>query len=129
MKLSIVTPKGLVFDNQVDLIVVQGDEGQLAILENHVSIVVPIRNGFVKRVNGNDEVYHIISGGLLEFSNNIATVIAQETVEGKTYEDAKKALDDLRLAIKENNRRQVMDFTEMEKELALNLKEIKASKL
>ena len=54
MNLSIVTPKGLVFDNQVDFIVVQGDEGQLAILENHVSIVVPIRNGFVKRVNGNE---------------------------------------------------------------------------
>ena len=129
MKLSIVTPKGLVFDDHVDLITVQGDEGQLGILENHVPIVVPIRNGFVKRTNGNQEVYHVISGGLLEFSNNIATVIAQETVEGKTYEDALKALDELRLTIKEKNRKQVMDFTEMERELALNLREIKASKL
>ena len=129
MNLSIVTPKGLVFDNQVDFIVVQGDEGQLAILENHVSIVVPIRNGFVKRVNGNEEVYHVVSGGLLEFSNNIATVIAQETVEGKTYDDALKALDELRLSIKEKNRKQTMDFTEMERELALNLKDIKASKI
>ena len=129
MNLSIVTPKGLVFDNQVDFIVVQGDEGQLAILENHVSIVVPIRNGFIKRVNGNEEVYHVISGGLLEFSNNIATVIAQETVEGKTYDDALKALENLREAVKEKNRKQTMDFTEMEKEIVLNLKEIKASKL
>ena len=129
MNLSIVTPKGLVFDNQVDFIVVQGDEGQLAILENHVSIVVPIRNGFVKRVNGNEEVYHVISGGLLEFSNNIATVIAQETVEGKTYDDALKALENLREAVKEKNRKQTLDFTEMEKEIVLNLKEIKASKI
>ena len=35
----------------------------------------------------NEEVYNVVSGGLLEFSNNIATVIAQETVEGKTYDD------------------------------------------
>lgn len=129
MKLSIVTPNGLIYEGEVDVITVQGDEGQLAILTNHVPIVVPIRNGFVKRTIGNEEVYHIISGGLLEFSNNIATVIAQETVEGKTYEDAKKALEELRKSIKEKNRKQVMDFTEMERELALNLKEIKASKL
>lgn len=129
MKLSIVTPNGLVYEGEVDVITVQGDEGQLAILTNHVPIVVPIRNGFVKRTTGNEEVYHIISGGLLEFSNNIATVIAQETVEGKTYEDAKKALEELRKSIKEKNRKQVMDFTEMERELALNLKEIKASKI
>lgn len=129
MKLSIVTPKGMVFEGEVDFITVDGDQGQLGILTNHVPIVVPIRNGFVKRVTGNNEIYHVISGGLLEFSNNIATVIAQETVEGKTYEEALKSLEELRKTLKEQNRKQVIDFTEMERELALNLKEIQASKL
>lgn len=129
MKLSIVTPKGMVFEGEVDFITVDGDQGQLGILTNHVPIVVPIRNGFVKRVTGNNEIYHVISGGLLEFSNNIATVIAQETVEGKTHEEALKSLEELRKTLKEQNRKQVIDFTEMERELALNLKEIQASKL
>lgn len=129
MKLSIVTPKGMVYEGEVDYITVNGDQGQLGILNNHVPIVVPIRNGFVKRVIGNNETYHVISGGLLEYSNNIATVIAQETVEGKSYDEAKKSLDELRKLQKEQNRKQVIDFTEMERELALNLREIQASKI
>lgn len=129
MKLSIVTPKGISFEGDVEYIVIEGDNGQLAILENHIPIVVPIRNGFIKRVKENNEVYHVISGGLLEYSNNIATVIAQETVEGKTMDDALEKLDSLRKQQKEANRKRAMDFSEMEKELALNLKEIQASKL
>lgn len=129
MKLSIVTPKGLAYEGIVDYIIVQGDTGELGILEKHIPIVVPISFGFVKKVINNDESYHVISGGLLEFSNDIATVIAQETVEGKTYEDALQLLEKLRIDIKEANRKQVIDFTEMERELALNMREIKASKL
>lgn len=129
MNLSIVTPKGTSYQGTVDYIVVDGDNGQLAILAHHVPIVVSIRLGYVKRVNGNEEIYHLISGGLLEFSQDTATVIAQETVEGKTLEDAKQALQRLRATQKEANRKGAMDFSEMERELALNLKEIQASKL
>lgn len=129
MNLSIVTPKGTSYQGWVDYIVVDGDNGQLAILKNHVPIVVSIRFGYVKRVNGNEEVYHLVSGGLLEFSQDTATVIAQETVEGKTLEEAKQALQKRRDTQKEANRKGAMDFSEMERELALNLKEIQASKL
>lgn len=48
MKLSIVTPKGISFDGEVDYIVIDGDNGQLAILQNHIPIVVSIRYGFIK---------------------------------------------------------------------------------
>ena len=38
MKLSIVTPKGISFDGEVDYIVIDGDNGQLAILQNHIPV-------------------------------------------------------------------------------------------
>lgn len=129
MKLSIVTPKGLAFEGEVDYISVSGDSGELSILKDHIPIVVPIRFGFVKRVTGDDEVYHVISGGLLEYSNNVGTIIAQETTTGKTIEEAKQSLDQIRIKQKEQNRKLAMDFSEMERELALNLKDIQASKL
>lgn len=129
MKLSIVTPKGLSFEGEVDHIVVDGDNGQLAILKNHIPIVVSIRDGFVKHVIDNEEVFRVIYGGLLEFNDNVATVIAQETVAGKTLEDAKKSLEEIRKNQKEANRKFSMDFSEMERDLALNLKKIQASKL
>ncbi len=129
MKLSIVTPKGLNYEGEVDYISVSGDNGELSILKDHIAIVVPIRFGFVKRVKDLDENYHIISGGLLEYNNNIATIIAQETSSGKTLEEAKNVLEKMRLTQKEKNRQSAMDFSEMERELALNLKNIQASKL
>lgn len=129
MKLSIVTPKGLSFEGEVDHIVVDGDNGQLAILKNHIPIVVSIRDGFVKHVIDNEELFYVIYGGLLEFNDNVATVIAQETVAGKTLEDAKKSLEEIRKNQKEANRKFSMDFSEMERDLALNLKKIQASKL
>lgn len=129
MKLTIVTPSGQAFSGEVDYISLNGDNGELAILKDHIAIVVPIRFGYLKKVINNEETYHLISGGLLEYSNNVATVIAQETASGKTYEEAKKALDDKRSLQKEKNRRLAMDFSEMERELALNLKQIQASKL
>ena len=90
MKLSIVTPKGLSFEGEVDHIVVDGDNGQLAILKNHIPIVVSIRDGFVKHVIDNEELFHVIYGGLLEFNDNVATVIAQETVanDGELTEES-----------------------------------------
>ena len=89
MKLSIVNPRGVVFEGDAEYIVVEGNNGQLAILENHIPIVVPIKEGFVKRVFENKEYYYTLVSGLLEQSNNIVSVIAQEIGKGETLEDAK----------------------------------------
>lgn len=129
MKLSIVSLKGMVFEGEVEYVVVEGNQGQLAILKNHVPIVVPITTGFVKKVNDKDEYYYVISGGFLEHNNNVITVIAQEVGSGKTLQEAKDNFANYRKEQKEKNRKNNMDFTEMEKELALNIKEIQASKL
>lgn len=129
MDLSIVTPKGQSLNKVVDYVVVNGDNGELAILENHVPIVVSIKDGFIKHIIGKEEIYHVVCGGLLEFSDNTVTVIAQETVDGKTIEEARNKLEEIRASQKEANRVFAMDFSKMERELALNLKEIQASKL
>lgn len=129
MKLIIASPKGIVTDCEVEYIVVEGNNGQLAILENHVPVVVPITNGFVKSVLNNEEKYFALSGAILEYTPNTINVITQESAQGVNYQEALVALEAERVIQKSENRRKMMDFTEMEKELALNLKEIKASRL
>lgn len=129
MKLSIVNPRGVVYEGETEYIVVDGNNGQLAILENHIPIVVPIKEGFIKRVNGSDEYHYTIVSGLLEQSDNVITVIAQEIGEGNTLEDAKNALQKIRDIQKEKNYQATMDYAKIERDLAKNIKEIKASKL
>lgn len=129
MKLSIVNPRGVVYEGETEYIVVDGNNGQLAILENHIPIVVPIKEGFIKRVNGSEEYHYTIVSGLLEQSDNVITVIAQEIGEGNTLEDAKNALQKIRDIQKEKNYQTTMDYAKIERDLAKNIQEIKASKL
>ena len=50
MKLIIVNPKGTYFDGDIEYAIIDGDNGQLGILENHTPIVVGVNEGFIKRV-------------------------------------------------------------------------------
>lgn len=129
MQFSIVTPKGKFYDGQIEYAVIDGDNGQLAILENHAPIVVGVEEGFVKRVIKEEEYFYMISGGIVEYKDNVINVIAQEISEGATLDEAKKKFAEARIAQSGENKRKLMDFTELEKELAKNIKEIKASQL
>lgn len=129
MKLSIVTPSGKYFDDLVDYVVIDGDNGQIGILENHAPIVLAVSNGFLKRVNNNKEFYYMLSSAIVEFQNNILNVIAQEVAEGDTLKEAEDAFIELRKLHSQENTRQLMDFTKLERDLAKNIKEINASKL
>lgn len=129
MKLSIVTPSGKYFDDLVDYVVIDGDNGQIGILENHAPIVLGVSNGFLKRVNNNKEFYYMLSSAIVEFQNNVLNVIAQEVAEGDTLKEAEDAFIELRKLHSQENTRQLMDFTKLERDLAKNIKEINASKL
>lgn len=56
-------------------------------------------------------------------------LLPKKRIVGKTFEEAKKTLEEMRKIQKESNRKQAIDFSKMERDLALNLKEIQASKL
>ncbi|MBQ8292194.1 MAG: ATP synthase F1 subunit epsilon [Bacilli bacterium] len=129
LKLTIVTPKGTSFSGDVDYVVVDGNAGQMGILENHVPTIVPVKEGFLKKVVKEEEYYFYLSGAILELSHNIITVIAQEASSGDTLELAKKEFEEIRLQEKRENRRKLIDFTKMEKDLAKSIKEMKAGSL
>ena len=129
MKLVIVNPKGVYFDGEVEYVIIDGDNGQIGILENHTPIVVGVNEGFVKRVKDDNEYFYMISGGIIEYKDNIVNVIAQEVAEGKTLDAAKLEFNKLRQNAINENKRKLMDFTELERDLALNMKQIKARDL
>ena len=126
MKLIIVNPKGTYFDGDIEYAIIDGDNGQLGILENHTPIVVGVNEGFIKRVVNDDEYFYMISGGIIEYKDNTINVIAQEVAEGKTLDIAKDKFNELRKKAIDANKKKLMDFTELEKDLAINMKQIKA---
>jgi F-type H+-transporting ATPase subunit epsilon len=76
-KLSAVTPEKVVFEQDVVSLVAPGIEGYLGVLTNHAPLITPLTAGNleIKDAGGQERLY-FISGGFLEVSRNVATILA-----------------------------------------------------
>ena len=129
VKLNLVTPKQELINDDFDIIVAKGDLGEVGILENRTPIIIKITDGYVKAGNDKGIIFAAVSNGILDNSNSIVTVVAEEACTAATYEEAKEKLEKAREEIRNSNKAKKIDFVEAEKELAKAIKETKASKI
>ena len=130
MRIIVSTHQGTLYNDIVDYIVVHSTkDGEYGIMENHVPVVSVIEEGYVKLVKDKNEFYVVIISGVLEFHNNIATVLVQEAHIGKDKESAKRHLLEARNERLEKNRTEETDFTQKERELRQNIAQSKAGHL
>lgn len=77
---NVVTPDGLVFSHHCSIVEMRAIDGQRAVMYNHLPILTPLAIGEVRVKRSremNNEINHLaVSGGYFEFSNNVATIIA-----------------------------------------------------
>ena len=126
IKVIVATPKGELLNKDVESIVISGDTGQLGVLQNRLPLLTKITKGFVK-VNDKNVAYVGIVNGVVDFKDNVATVIAQHAAIGETEEAAHQAIEDNLNSIIKANKQKNVDFVEAEKELIKNIKDMKAA--
>ena len=126
IKVIVATPKGELLNKDVESIVISGDTGQLGVLQNRLPLLTKITKGFVK-VNDNNVAYVGIVNGVVDFKDNVATVIAQHAAIGETDEAAHQAIEDNLNSIIKANKQKNVDCVEAEKELIKNIKDMKAA--
>ena len=98
MKLEIVTAERLVYEDQVNVVVAPGIEGQLGILPHHAALLTTLQPGELTiRKDGEEDVYMAISGGFLEVMNNRVVVLA-DTAERVDEIDERRAEEAMRRA-------------------------------
>ncbi len=91
IQLEVVTPKGAVISEQVDMVTAPGYAGVFGILANHAPLLSTIKVGsLVYKKDGRDDVM-MISGGFCEVSNNKVTFLV-ESAERGTDIDIDRAL-------------------------------------
>ncbi|MDE6242241.1 MAG: F0F1 ATP synthase subunit epsilon [Anaeroplasmataceae bacterium] len=129
MKLIVSTHQGVLYNEEVDYVVVHNADGEFAILKEHIPVIAVMDEGYVKMVKDANEFYVVITNGILEFHDNIASVLAQEAHLGKDKEEAKQQLEDFRKQRLDENRKEQVDFTQKEKELREHLRNSKAGQL
>lgn len=127
IQIVVATPKGEVANMNCTFLSVDGDFGQVGILENRLPIIMKITSSYI-RVESVTTFYIAIVNGILDFQDNVATVVAQDASISDSLENALKAIEANKERILKENKRKTVDFVQAEKELVKNIKEIKASK-
>ena len=93
LTVSVVTPDGNVYENQTRLAVFKTTVGEIGILPNHIPLIASLEIDEVRvKVQGTDDKFDeiAVSGGFVEFSNNVATVVAN-SAEKKENIDTSRA--------------------------------------
>ncbi|AIO17946.1 ATP synthase epsilon chain [Candidatus Izimaplasma bacterium HR1] len=130
MKISVVTPHGELYNEDIDYVVVSSKmNGEFAILKDHIPIISSIDVGYVKMVRDEKELFTVVINGVVEHSNNIVNVIAQEAHVGLSKTSALDHLNTVREERLAENKRRNVDFAKAERELKKNIKDAKAGKM
>ena len=92
IKLEIVTPERLVFDETVDGVTLPGSEGELGVLPNHAPLVSTLGVGELRIRTGGQEEYFAIAGGFVQVLPDKVVVMA-ETADIASEIDLEKAAE------------------------------------
>ena len=82
-ELQIVSPDRVVFEGQVESIVVPGGDGYLGIMANHAPLLSTLQDGQLTLKGGEtaSATYNLAGGGFVEVHNNKVVVLAKEVKE------------------------------------------------
>ncbi|MHC3994005.1 ATP synthase F1 subunit epsilon [Thiomicrolovo sp. ZZH C-3] len=104
-KLEVITPNGLIFDNEAVEVTLPGEEGEFGVLPRHASLTTQLKAGVIDIVTADKRTESIVvNWGVVQVTESKVTVLVDGAVairgEGeseiaKVLEDAKKLLADV----------------------------------
>ncbi len=89
-KIEIVNPeKSFISKDNVTEVVVPAYEGEMGILKDHISIISFLKPGIIKIYSKNDEEKFFLEDGILEFKNNILSILTSSIYDLKKFDKSK----------------------------------------
>ncbi|MGL4365753.1 MAG: F0F1 ATP synthase subunit epsilon [Cetobacterium sp.] len=82
-KLELVTPLSKILSEEVNFVMLRTTEGDMGILPNHSPFVAGLATGEMKVRNNGQEKFYYVSGGFVEISDNVITILADEAMDVK----------------------------------------------
>jgi len=89
IKLRIVTPSRLMFDEAVDEVTAVGELGEFGVLPNHISFLSTLVPGEMSYKQGANKRVLAVSGGYAEVLDNFMTVLAPAAEFGSEIDAAR----------------------------------------
>ena len=90
-KLEIISPNEIVFEKEIDLVILPGSEGDLGILKDHMPFLTSLRVGIVyiyleKKII---ETF-LVTGGIVEVSQNRCSLLTEEVINTNSVNSTNK---------------------------------------
>ena len=82
MQLKIITHERVVFEDEVDELVIQTKTGQMGILKDHIPLTTVLDIGVTKVKQGDKIRYFATMGGVFQFKDNYATILTDVCEDG-----------------------------------------------
>jgi len=125
--LEIVSPEGVIFQDQVQEAVIPAYDGEITVLPNHTPLLSRLKEGEIIIKYEKEELLIAITGGFLEINNNNVYISSDYAVKAKDIEiakaqQAKKRAEELLREKAEN-----VDLTLIEKDLQRSILELKVA--
>lgn len=100
---EIISQDRIVFEGEVDIVVVPGAEGVMGILPNHAPLLSTLQFGIIAVRKQNLEEFFTVAGGLVEVAHNRVTVLANaaENVDEINIQRAEAARQRAETALKD----------------------------
>jgi F-type H+-transporting ATPase subunit epsilon len=129
MKFKVLTQVGKTYTDDVDYVILRNEDGEMGILNNHIPIIVQMREGYIKFVQGKNESFLVVEQGVIEFKDNELTILALEAQMGQTLEKAKAAFNLMKKEKMDFAKKENVDFSKQERELRENIMKSKAGQV
>ncbi|MHB0967374.1 MAG: ATP synthase F1 subunit epsilon [Chloroflexi bacterium] len=100
---EIVSQDRIVFQGDVDIVVVPGVEGVMGILPNHSPLLSTLQYGIITIRQKNQEEYFTVAGGVVEVTGSQVTILANaaENVDEINIQRAEDARQRAEISLKE----------------------------
>ncbi|MGQ9572540.1 MAG: F0F1 ATP synthase subunit epsilon, partial [Dehalococcoidia bacterium] len=127
LKVDIVTAERVVYSEEdVDLLVVPGIEGELGVLPLHAPLLTMIQPGVLRVVKGGQETTMAITGGFIEVHENQVTILADAAERGEEIDVARAEEARRRAQERLATRAAAVDLAQAETALRRALARVKA---
>ena len=85
-RLEIISPQDKIFNDEIDLCVMPGIEGDFGVLKNHMPFLTTLRLGiaYIYKENKLIEKY-LVNGGVVEISENQWTLLTEDIIKSKDF--------------------------------------------
>ena len=95
LNFEIISPQETAFQGEIDLCILPGIEGDFGILKNHMPFLTSLRIGIVYiYINKKLTETFLVTGGIVEVSNNKCTLLTEEICKSSTITSGQKIEED-----------------------------------